>query len=303
MPPRGARRATVPCYTAGEHSGRWSKAVQVARVDARNRARYWHDSELPGLSLLDADFTRHDYAPHRHDALVVAVTEIGGSEFHSRGCTEEARVGGLLVFNPTEPHSGRMGRSKRWRYRALYLTEAAIGRVADGLGLAAMSYFSTNLIEDAELARAFLGLHRALETPGDALRTRERLVGCFGALVRRHGGGRRVPDAPCDRTRLAAIVALMRDRHADRLTLDELAASVDLTPFQLIGLFNRAVGLTPHAHLIQIRLEAAMRQLRARRPIAEAALAAGFYDQSALTRHLKRAYGITPQQYVRATAG
>jgi AraC-like DNA-binding protein len=209
----------------------------------------------------------------------------------------------LLVFNPTEPHSGRMGRSTRWRYRALYLTETAIGRVADGLGLATMSYFSTNLIADAELARAFLGLHRALETPGDALQARELLVGCFGVLVRRHGGGRRVPDAPRDRARLAAITALMRDRHAERLTLDEMATSVDLTPFQLIGLFNRAVGLTPHAYLVQIRLEAAMRQMRARRPIAEAALAAGFYDQSALTRRLKRAYGITPQQYMRATAG
>jgi len=274
----------------------------VARIDVRNRARYWHDGELPGLSSLHADFTRHDYAPHRHHALVVAVTEIGGSEFHSRGRTEEARVGGLLVFNPTEPHSERMGRSARWRYRALYLTEVAIASVADALGLPAMSYFTANLIADAELARAFLGLHRAREAPCDALCAHKHLVGCFGALVRRHGGGQRLPGAPRDCTRLAAIVALMRDRHGDRLTLDEMAASVDLTPFQLIGLFNRAVGLTPHAYLIQIRLEAAMRELRARRPIAEAALAAGFYDQSALTRHLKRAYGITPRQYLRATA-
>jgi len=34
--------------------------------------------------------------------------------------------------------------------------------------------------------------------------------------------------------------------------------------------------------------------------IAESALAAGFYDQSALTNHFKRAYGITPLQWVRA---
>jgi AraC-like DNA-binding protein len=34
--------------------------------------------------------------------------------------------------------------------------------------------------------------------------------------------------------------------------------------------------------------------------IAEAALAAGFYDQSALTNHFKRAYGITPLQWARA---
>jgi len=276
-------------------------AVHVARIDIRNRARYWRDSELPGLSLLHADFSRHDYAPHSHDALVVAITEIGGSEFSSRGRTDEARAGGLLVFNPAEPHSGRMGRSDRWRYRALYLTETAIAVVAETLGLSAMSHFTANLFADAELVQAFLALHRALEPPRDEGCIRERLVGCFGALVRRHGAGARVPSAPRDRTRLAAAVALVRDRHADRLTLDEMAAEVGLTPFQLIGLFKRAVGLTPHAYLVQIRLEAAMRQLRAHRPIAEAALTAGFYDQSALTRHFKRSYGITPQQYARAT--
>jgi len=40
----------------------------------------------------------------------------------------------------------------------------------------------------------------------------------------------------------------MRERHAERLTLDELAATVELTPFQLIGLFRRGVGMTPHAY-------------------------------------------------------
>ena len=37
-------------------------------------------------------------------------------------------------------------------------------------------------------------------------------------------------------------------------------------------------------------------------PIADAALASGFYDQSALTRHFKRSFGITPLQYQRAGA-
>jgi AraC-like DNA-binding protein len=58
--------------------------------------------------------------------------------------------------------------------------------------------------------------------------------------------------------------------------------------------------MTPHAYLTQIRLGAACHHLRRSRPIADAAAAAGFYDQSALTRHFKRAYGMTPLQYVHA---
>ena len=56
----------------------WKKPsgdCSLARVDTRNSSRYWKDAHVPGLSCLAADFTSHDYAPHSHDALVVAVTE------------------------------------------------------------------------------------------------------------------------------------------------------------------------------------------------------------------------------------
>ena len=276
----------------------------MPRSDPVNHSRYWHDKAAPGLSLLHADFTNHDYAPHSHDALVVAATETGGAEFTSRGATGEARAEVLLAFNPAEPHWGRMARSRRWRYRAFYLTETVLGELAAALDVAATPYFTENDLADAHLAALFLDLHRALDADADTLRRRELLVASFGQLFRRHGsGGRRIPAAPRDRTLFDAAVALMRERHAEPLTLDALGTAVGLTPFQLIGLFKRAAGMTPHAYLTQIRLRAAIRDLRARRPLAEAALAAGFYDQSAFNRHFKRAYGITPRQYVRAVTG
>jgi AraC-like DNA-binding protein len=94
----------------------------------------------------------------------------------------------------------------------------------------------------------------------------------------------------------------MQERHAEELTLEQLGTEVGLTPFQLIALFKRSTGLTSHAYLTQMRLKAAIAALGRGATIATAALDAGFYDQSALTRHFKRAYGITPLQWVRAAA-
>lgn len=94
----------------------------------------------------------------------------------------------------------------------------------------------------------------------------------------------------------------MRADYAQDLHLEELARDVGLSTFQLIGLFKRAVGLTPHAYLTQVRLSAACRHLRHAQPIAEVAADVGFYDQSALTKHFKRCYGITPLQFARAAA-
>ena len=46
-------------------------------IAEKNRARYWVDRQAPGLSLLRADFTTHEYPAHIHEALMVAVTETG----------------------------------------------------------------------------------------------------------------------------------------------------------------------------------------------------------------------------------
>lgn len=272
----------------------------MARIDPRNRTRYWDDPRVAGLSCLHADFTTHDYAPHAHDGFVIAVTEEGGAEFTSRGEVAEATPKVLLVFNPDEPHSGRMGRSRRWRYRSLYLAEAAIAEVARILGIPAVPHFTRNRVSDPDLIGAFLDLHQALDRGEDPLRQRELLAGSFGRLFRRHGSGPRIESATKAPSRFARVAEMMQDRFAANLTLEEMAGAADLTPFQLIALFKRETGLTPHAYLVQFRLQAAMRSLKAGVPIAEAATAAGFYDQSAFTRHLKQSFGVTPLQFARA---
>jgi AraC-like DNA-binding protein len=273
----------------------------LARIDRRNTTRYWNVPDLAGLSCLCADFTVHDFAPHSHEALVVAVTEIGGSEIRTRGEVYEASASVLLVFNPAEPHSGRMARSQRWRYRGFYLTQPALETLSATLGTDVIPYFTANVVHDLGLIGSFLNLHRALQKGTDAVLEHESLVASFGQLFRRYGsGGQCVPFGSRDNGAVSSIRELMLDRYGEQLTLEEMGHIVGLTPFQLIGLFKRTVGLTPHAYLTQVRLMAAIREMRQGASIAEAALAAGFYDQSALTNHFKRAYGITPLQWVRA---
>ncbi|MEJ2030941.1 MAG: helix-turn-helix transcriptional regulator, partial [Maritimibacter sp.] len=76
--------------------------------------------------------------------------------------------------------------------------------------------------------------------------------------------------------------------------LDGLAGLVDLHPSYLIRSFKKAMGLTPHAYLIQRRVDRARLALIGGASGAEAAQIAGFYDQSHMIRHLKRQIGVTP---------
>ena len=127
----------------------------MARRDPLNESHYWWDRHLTGLSLMHADFTTHEFPLHTHDALVIAVTEQGGSVVKSRGELQDATPQTLFVFNPEEPHGGWMGRSTRWRYRSLYLTRKALDRVARELGIAEVPYFTRNTFADRDLIAAF----------------------------------------------------------------------------------------------------------------------------------------------------
>ncbi len=273
----------------------------MARRDTGNRTTYWQSRRIPGMSLLRADFTAHDYGPHTHDAFVIAFTEAGGAEISSRGIAEKVGPSTLFVSNPEERQSARMGENERWLYRAFYLTRPAIDSVVHRLGIEAAPYFMQNMLNDIEVIDRFGRLHRALEAERDDLCADELVVDAFGTLFQRYGSGGSCPErAPQSRAILGRVVELMQTRYSENLSLDDLARFAGLTGFQLIGLFKRTVGLTPHAYLIHLRLNAACRHLKRGYPLAESALAAGFCDQSALTKHFRRCYGITPLQFAAA---
>ncbi|WFU17435.1 AraC family transcriptional regulator [Bradyrhizobium sp. CB3481] len=253
------------------------------------------------MSLLRADFAAHQFSPHTHDAFVIAVTEGGGAEISSRGIIEAAGPATLFVSNPEERQSARMVEGQRWRYRAFYLTNPAVGAIGQSLCIEATPYFMRNMIGDADLIERFCRLHRSLESGQDDLQADELAIDAFSTLFQRHGsGGGRPERAPQSRVIVRRVIELMQARYAENLGLDELARVAGLTKFQLIGLFKSTVGLTPHAHLVHVRLNAACRLLKRGVPLAECALAAGFCDQSALTRHFRRCYAITPAQFAAA---
>ncbi len=275
----------------------------MARPQPENHCDLWGDTALPGVLLMRADFTSQEFSPHVHDEMVIAVTEAGGAEFDSRGVNDIAEAGTTLVFNPGEPHAGRMGRSSRWRYRAFYLDGGALDRLADDLEVSrrALPGFCTNKLADRELSTALRQLHRASQDEDTPLGRQSRLIAAMAELYRRHGSPRppgRVPGI--ERACIGRVVDYLRAHYAEAVVLDDLAALAGMSAFHFLRSFKKEIGLPPHAFLTQLRLQQARKLLAQGLGQAETAAAVGFYDQSALSRHFKKIYGVTPGQYARA---
>jgi len=84
------------------------------------------------------------------------------------------------------------------------------------------------------------------------------------------------------------------------VTLADLAEASGLGKFQLLRGFVRATGFTPHAYLVQRRIDLARRLIARHMPLAHAAFASGFADQSHMTRVFVRKYGVSPGHYADA---
>jgi AraC-like DNA-binding protein len=84
------------------------------------------------------------------------------------------------------------------------------------------------------------------------------------------------------------------------IQLAELAELAGTSRFRLLRGFVREVDATPHAYLMQRRVHLTRQLLADGRPIVEAAMDAGFADQSHFTRAFVRQFGVTPGGYVAA---
>ncbi len=97
---------------------------------------------------------------------------------------------------------------------------------------------------------------------------------------------------------LGSAYDLIQDGFRSRLTVRQLAETLDVDPLHLSRCFRRRFGGSPGDFLRQCRIRHAAELLRSRNAsLAEVSLDSGFADQSQLTKAFKRVTGMTPGQY------
>ena len=87
------------------------------------------------------------------------------------------------------------------------------------------------------------------------------------------------------------------ENFAKTLRLSTLAELAGLSLHRLITVFRRRMGMPPHQYLCRIRVQHVRRLLRQGLSAAAVAIESGFCDQSHLSRHFKRQYGVTPGHF------
>jgi AraC-like DNA-binding protein len=268
----------------------------AATGDLTETSEFWRHPRFADLGLLKARFTRHRYELHTHPTYVIALITAGCERIRIGRETVVAPAGTVAIVNPEECHNGEAGADGGWAYRTFYPPVSLFDAIARELGQDRTPMFGQRLVEDASLARALALAHRASATP-DATSAETLLLVAFRHLICRYGDGTRSPtriERGGSRRRVALYAEFVEGNLETGLDLQSLADTAGVTRFQVIRDFKAATGLTPASFIRDRRLRRADRLIAQGLGLAEAALAAGFADQSHLSRTFRATRGMTP---------
>ena len=103
--------------------------------------------------------------------------------------------------------------------------------------------------------------------------------------------------------RMRRLIAYIEEHLEGNLSLETMAAQVDVSPLYLARAFKTAIGQSPHQYVLARRLERAKEMLRnTDTAIVDVALASGFSSQSHLSNWFVRNVGVSPALYRRRAA-
>jgi len=241
---------------------------------------------VPGFVVADLRFPPGlVLEPHAHDRTTIAVILQGG--FDGRwGRHEGACAPGTLVVEPAgEQHANHFWGPQPTRV-------AIVQPVAAELDLQPMRGHRATMRPDAvPLAGRLV---EELQHPDSVTPIAVEGLSLELAAIAARRGWQRVARQPW----LRHAGAIVEERHAESLTLAELADEVGVHPTHLARAFRAAHGRSVGTFLREVRVRRAAERLsRTDEPIADIALGVGFADQSHMTRWFVRYVGVSPARY------
>jgi AraC-like DNA-binding protein len=263
-------------------------------VPGRPEITAWRPRVEGVTEVFHARFTDHAYPMHTHHAWTVLLIDDGAVRFALDRHEHGALRSHVTLLPPHVPHDGRAATPHGFRKRVLYLDETVL---PGGLIGAAVDHPE---LPDTLLRRRIHQLHETLARPGEELQAAGRLALVVERLGRHLGGLDPAPVPRRDRGLAVRLRELLDARVPDGVSLAAAAEVLAAPPARLVRAFSREYGLPPHRYLTGRRVDLARRLLLAGMPAAEVAGAAGFYDQSHLTRHFRRMLGTGPAHYATA---
>ncbi len=235
----------------------------------------------------------NDFTKHYHDTYTIGLTYKGVLKSFNSFETYDSYEYSIRVNNPGEVHSGK---SKEWSHANFYPTVDLLSNLYEQIFYEKkIPFFQRHIVENKLL---FLKLHNfftAYFAKEDEMFVESLLIEALSELILSNTIYTKDYNKIFEDRKLTKdTYELINDSLDTNFTLDTLASNVNLSKYHFLRLFKKEFGLTPHAFIINQRLNRANKLIQKGISISQASVEVGFNDQSHYSRNFKKFFGYTP---------
>ena len=260
-----------------------------------DRVDYFSTSDQ-ALSLIEGRYQRFKFQRHYHLDYHFGLILEGQQRFVYQGSRYLAGPGDLVLMPPDELHDGHSFSESGYRSQVFVLEPSWLINQLDAHSSTCLS-FTHPLIRDPQVFSHLCQAHHALRQGNLSQLAQDCLpYETFGPLIDRYSHEKSSEPKHLGSQTLATLRDYLMAHLSESIHLWQLANMCSLSPTQFQRHFKATFGLTPYAWLTRLRLEQAMKLLKAGVLGTDVAHQVGFYDQAHFSKAFKQCFGVSPSQ-------
>ncbi len=255
--------------------------------------------------------TRHEDEAkyHSHDYLEMAFVLSGVGRYKIENHIYSVKEGDLIVFNPGVRHQALLDPEAETSTTEFFVGFSDIQFPEYPDNVLPMPEGEFMLHTQGELRQKIFKIcssmeaEKAISRPGKYFMLKSYLMQLLLLVIREQSDfdtlqGSYIFESTNKKYVVEQIINYFEDHYNEKISLDQIAANMYLSPFYVSKIFKSETGDTPIRHLINIRLEKARELLEKgyKGSIQEVAAMVGYDDAYHFSKLFKRYYGITPTQ-------
>jgi AraC-like DNA-binding protein len=217
-----------------------------------------------------------EFKPHFHQSYSFALITNGSCIVEFKNRTVTYAKNDFRIVNPNEIHYVKSG---IWEYKSIVFEKEFVNKITFEIAMQKDLTFQNKITSQA-INRLFCKMYNKNE---------EAIYFFFEKLIS-YTQQIELPDI-----KLKKSIQLINENFTQKLDLETLAKSEDLSKYHFLRLFKNQLGLTPHQYIMVKRLNYALELMKKENNLSIVAVSAGFSDQSHFIKEFKKVFGFTPK--------
>lgn len=244
------------------------------------------------IERMEPFFSGYGFSPHRHDTYALGITLNGVHSFNYQKTMRHSLPGNAVVIHPDELHDGEAGTDAGFHYKILYIQPEIIQQVLGGNPL---PFIPGGVSSDQRIVSAISSMLIRLDYQLDSLEEEDGIYDIAQALNKASRTSKQRKKLNYKAAELAR--QFMLDSSSAVVTMDQLEQISGTDRWSLSRDFRALFGTSPYRYLSLRRLDKAKRMIITGTALVDVAAACGFTDQSHMTHHFSKVYGLPPGRW------